>query len=73
MNLALFSEILINAGPLAALAALALWMLNRVWKDRHADACRHSEELQALQTQTLEALRGNTEALVRLTERLGRD
>ena len=73
MDVALLKELLLNAGPLAGLAGLALWMLNRVWKDRLAEECRHSEQLQALQKQTLEALNGNTEALVRLSERLGRE
>jgi hypothetical protein len=58
---------------MAALAGLALWMLNRVWKDRLAEECRHAEQLAALQEQTMAALNGNTEALVRLTERLDRE
>ena len=70
MEASFISELLLNAGPMAALAGLAMWMLNRVWKDRLREECRHSEQLQAMQTQTLEALNGNTEALIRLTERL---
>jgi hypothetical protein len=70
MDLALLSEILINAGPLAALAGFALWMLNRVWSDRCREEARHSEQIADLQKQTLAALNANTEAVTRLTERL---
>jgi len=66
-----FTELLLNAGPLAALAGFVIWTLNRVWKDRLHEECRHAEELKGLHEQTLKALQGNTEALIRLSERLG--
>ena len=70
MEINFLTELLLNAGPMAALAGFVIWMLNRVWKDRLQEQCRHTEQITALQRQTLEALNGNTEALVRLSERL---
>jgi len=74
--LALFSELL-NAGPMAVLAGLSLWMLNRVWQSR-LDAeqknveteRRHSEEIEALYRQSLQVIQANTAAMTKLTERL---
>ena len=70
-DLGIVGELLLNSGPLAALAGFALWISNQVWKARLADECRHADELRALQGQTLEALQRNTEAMTRLAERLG--
>ena len=73
MELGFVGELLLNSGPMAALAGFALWISNQVWKARLADSERHGEDLRALQGQTLEALRCNTEAMVRLAERLERE
>jgi len=48
MEASFISELLLNAGPLAALAGFVIWTLNRVWKDRLHEECRHAEELKGL-------------------------
>ena len=76
--LALFSELL-NAGPMAVLAGISLWFLNRVWQSRleaeqrHVETeKRHSEEIEALYKQSLQVIQANTAAMTKLTERLER-
>jgi len=74
--IAILSELL-NAGPMAVLAGLSLWMLNRVWESRLeaerknvGTEKRHSEEVEALYRQSLTVIQANTAAMTKLTERL---
>lgn len=62
METAIIQWIVQQAG-LAGIAALALYMLNKVWEQR-------VEEINALRQQVLDALNRNTEAMTRLVERL---
>ena len=76
--IAIFSELL-NAGPMAALAGISLWMLNRVWQSRleaeqkHVETeKRHAEGIEALYKQSLTVIQANTAAMTKLSERLER-
>ena len=71
METSLLTEILLNAGPMAALAAVAFWRAERAWRVREGDRQQMIAELTALHNATLEALQGNTRVLAHLCERLG--
>ena len=77
MNIELFREIFLNAGPYAALAVFAIWRLEKVWEarleaeTRNVEAeQRHSEEIKALYLQSLHVIEANTQAMTELSERL---
>ena len=61
-----FWEWLFQQSGLTAVAILALYMLNAVWR-------RHCDELTLIWEQTRSALERNTEVLTRLSERLEDD
>jgi len=65
---AIMSIILEQATPVA-LAIFAMWMLDRVWNARLAEATRHAQEIDEMRRETLQALQANTEAVTRLCER----
>ena len=71
MDTSLLTEILLNAGPLAALAAVAFWRAERSWKVREDDRKQTISELKTVHTATIDALKGNTRVLAHLCERLG--
>jgi len=70
VNIEVLKEIIFNAGPLAALAAFAIWRLERVWQSR-LDAeqrnveieQRYSKRLEGLYQQSLLVIQGNTQAM----------
>ena len=52
-----------------ALAIFAMWMLNKTWDARLADAKLYASELVDHRRELIEALIGNTEAITRLCDR----
>lgn len=68
----LVTEVLTSSGPLAALAIVTLWMLNRVWRDRLDSERKHGEQIAQLLEQAHNTIERNTEAMTRLSERLGK-
>ena len=52
-----------------ALAVFAMWMLNKTWEGRLADAKLYASELADQRRELIDALRGNTEAITKLCER----
>ena len=63
-------DIIVQQGGLFGLAVFALWMLNRTYQDRLKVEDRHAQEIEEMRRATMEALNRNTEAMIRLTERL---
>ena len=55
---------------MGGIAVFALWMLNRVWKERVEAEKSHADEINTLRADTLTALKQNVEAITRLTEKL---
>lgn len=63
-----FTKIL-DMGGLAALAVIALWMLNETWKARLEDSKRYAADLRRLLDQVQHALENNTRAMTQWLER----
>lgn len=59
-----------NTGGTLGLAVFAIWMLNRTWEVRLAEAKKYAAELEQLHGETLDALQNNTAAMTRLCERM---
>jgi hypothetical protein len=55
---------------MAGIAALSLFMLNKVWEQRIAEEKKRTGEINQMREQLLEALKNNTEVMTRLMERL---
>ena len=55
-----------------ALAIFAMWMLNKTWDARLADAKLYASELVDHRRELIEALIGNTEAITRLCDQAKR-
>ncbi|MBU0491321.1 MAG: hypothetical protein KKA73_13570 [Chloroflexi bacterium] len=62
-----------NTGGTLGLAIFAIWMLNRVWADRLDAEKRRVIEMEALRSETLNALKNNTQAMTQLCERMDED
>jgi hypothetical protein len=60
---------LLKEGGTVALAAVALWMLNRVWNERLLEAKRNNEALQMLTSQLQKAIEENTRVIAVFLER----
>jgi hypothetical protein len=59
----------LKQGGLLALAVVALWLLDRVWKDRLRDQVNMSDELKSLIQDTRKALENNTRLIAAFMER----
>lgn len=64
---------ILKEGGTAAIAAVALWILNRVWNDRLVEAKRNGEALQQLTAQLRETIEENTRVISIFLDRYGRD
>ncbi len=61
---------LLTQGGTIALAAFAIWMLNKVWSDRLAAEKKNTEMIKQCWEQTRRALEENTKAITLLIERV---
>lgn len=61
---------ILDKSALAGLAAFAIIMLDRTYKDRIAAAEKYASSLEKIQNRSATALENNTAAMTRLTERL---
>jgi hypothetical protein len=61
---------LITQGGTIALAAFAIFILNRVWADRLAEEKKNTEMIKQCWEQTRKALEENTKAVTVLIERM---
>jgi hypothetical protein len=60
---------LLKEGGTVAVAAVSLWMLNRVWNERLLEAKRNNEALQLLTAQLQKAIEENTRVIAVFLER----
>jgi len=60
---------LLKEGGTVAIAAVALWMLNRVWNDRLTESQRHNAALQQLTVQLQKTIEENTRVIAVFLER----
>lgn len=57
-------------GGTLGLAIFAIWMMNRVWELRLEEVQRHAEDLRDMNCQMRDVIERNTEAWVRMMERV---
>lgn len=62
--------IIFEEGAVLGLAVLSLWILNKVWHDRLAEAKRNAESESKGADITRKALEENTKAITTLLERI---
>ena len=70
MDLGIIKEFLTNTGPTAALAALAIILLDRSWRARLDESKQYGERLESLYRQALHAIGTHTESMAKLTARI---
>ena len=64
------SDVILNTTGVMALAIIALWMLNAVWKARLRDAQNYTESVEKMRQTLLEVVRDNTKAVQSLVDQL---
>lgn len=62
---------ILDIGGMAGLAVFSMYWLNRVWQSRIEEEKAHSQQIEAVWKETRDVIRGNTEALTKICERLG--
>lgn len=70
MELTQVATLIAQHGGLLGLSIFAIWMLNKVWEARLAEAERHAQAEFEMRCAVLDALNRNTKALAQLRERL---
>jgi hypothetical protein len=60
---------IVDKGGVLALAAVSLWMLDRVWRDRLSEEKRNSQSLRDLTCQLRDVISENTKAITLFLER----
>lgn len=63
-------ELIASAGGTLGLAVFAIWMLNKTWELRIEEVKRYADSLRDMNCQMREVIERNTEAWMRMLERV---
>jgi hypothetical protein len=63
-------EVIGSTGGTLGLAIFSIWMLNKVWELRLEEVKRYADELKQMNCEMKEAINRNTEAWVKMMERV---